>query len=222
MKLRRTSRAFVIAVTFHLLMAVLLWGMMRWETPEPPSQREERFGLRLDEGESPNEPLEASEAPPPSKRTKAPLRVPAIPQTDTTEKSDHPPAQSEKKPFTPAEEEQLPRSILHHYGEEFFELSAGEQHYIIDHLERIVKINNIVGTRLLHARLDHEIDPDDANVVEFTLHPDGTISDLRLEKNRVGALLDELTLQTIPLAQSRYPKPDQPTLIRIRVRIVLR
>ena len=58
--------------------------------------------------------------------------------------------------------------------------------------------------------------------MEFTLHPDGTISDLHLQKNRVGTFLDELTLQTITLAHSRYPKPEQPTRIRIRVYIVVR
>ncbi|DAB37601.1 MAG TPA: hypothetical protein CFH83_10250, partial [Sulfuricurvum kujiense] len=126
----------------------------------------------------------------------------------------------ELKRITEADRESLPYSVLHHYGNQFFELSAGEQHYIIDNLQKIRKINEVVGTRLLRDRSD--VDPMDNNVVEFILNPDGSISDLTLEKNRIGTALDELTLQTINLAHPKYPKPEQPTRVRIRVYIIVK
>jgi len=205
------------------------WRLFFWvavsdnDTEETrPAYKEKRFGVRIEE-ESLSERPDVSEHPPPSKQTKTPVSASASPQTDTAEKAEPFLAvQPEEKPFTTAEKDLLPRSVLYHYGEEFFELSAGEQRYIIDNFQRIRKINEVVGTRLLRDRPDDAIDPDDSNVVEFYLHPDGTISDFRLQKNRVGTFLDELTLQTIELAHSRYPKPQQKTLIRIRVYIVIK
>lgn len=116
----------------------------------------------------------------------------------------------------------LPRSILHHYGDEFFELSASEQHYLLDNLQKIRKINDLVGNRLLQGKPDEEIDTKENNIVEFYLHPDGSISDLTLSKERERSMLDELTLETIELAHTQYPKPKQTTLIRIRVWILVK
>jgi len=116
----------------------------------------------------------------------------------------------------------LPRSILHHYGDEFFELSASEQHYLLDNLQKIRKINDLVGNRLLQRKPDEESDTKENNNVEFYLHPDGSISDLTLSKEREDSVLDELTLETIELAHTQYPRPKQTTLIRIRVWILVK
>jgi outer membrane biosynthesis protein TonB len=116
----------------------------------------------------------------------------------------------------------LPRSIQHHYGDDFFALSAAQQHYLLTNLQKIRKINDIVGNRLLQSRPDEEIDTKENNIVEFYLHPDGSISGLSLSKEREDSLLDELTLETIELAHTQYPRPKQTTLIRIRVWIVVK
>lgn len=224
MRPNRSISALLVALAVHGALAAFFWAVVSDSDTEETKtvNKEKRFGVRLEE-ESLSERLDASEPPPPSKRTKTPVSASTSPQTDTAEKPEPLLAvQPEEKPFTPAERDLLPRSVLYHYGEEFFELSAGEQRYIIDNFQRIRKINEVVGTRLLRDRPDDAIDPDDSNVVEFNLHPDGTISDFRFQKNRVGTFLDELTLQTIELAHSRYPKPQQKTLIRIRVYIVVK
>lgn len=128
----------------------------------------------------------------------------------------------DRKKLTREDINLLPRSILHHYGDEFFELSAEAQHYLLNNLQKIRKINDIVGNRLLQSKSSEEIDTKENNTVEFYLHPDGSISGLTLYNEREGSLLDELTVETIELAHSQYPRPKQTTLIRIRVWIVVR
>lgn len=116
----------------------------------------------------------------------------------------------------------IPPFVQRHYGDEFFELSSGEQNYILTNLQKIRKINDIVGNRLLQNKPQDNLENRDNNYVEFILHPDGTISDLFLRNERSDSLLDELTLETIELAHSQYPKPEQNTLIRIRVWILMK
>lgn len=215
--------SFFLAFTLHLLLILPLWIAFP-QTQQILVPAPKRFHVLFGED------LVSEESLPSAEPATAPAQATALPTPTDSIRTGAPspqspteiPRSSESEPYTPNDRESLPRSVLHHYGEEFFDLSPGEQHYIIDNLQRIRKINEIVGTRLLRERPDAEVDPDDSNVVEFRLHPDGTISDFHLQKNRVGALLDELTLQTITLAHTRYPKPDQTTLIKIRVYIVIR
>lgn len=219
MKPNRPLFALLIALLIHVLLFGLFWGWFSFDTQdEKPFYKEKRFGLTLSEEAeetalaTPDSPVLA---PPKHSKVQKPQIVPA-PQKNIQSPS----PESELKPFSEADRDTLPPSVLHHYGEEFFTLPSGEQHFIIDNLQKIRKINEIVGTRLLRDRSD--IDPNDNNIVEFILNPDGTISDLTLEKNRIGTPLDELTLQTINLAYPKYPKPGQPTHIRIRVYIIVR
>lgn len=219
MKRNQSFWALLIALGVHAGLIVLVWSAIAPHPKEIPLQHEKRFGISL------NEELEVSdhtESVPPSDRfdqsSAQPIAHAPIPDTAPPKEAPLTPL----KQLTPADREELPASILHHYGDEFFNLSAGEQHYIIDNLQRIRKLNEIVGTRLLRERYYDDVDPSDNNVVEFTLRPDGTISDLHLEKNRIGTPLDELTLQTIDLAHPRYPKPAQETKIRIRVYILVK
>jgi len=213
--------ALFIALFVHALFLSLFLFLIyeQDQSDKTPLHREKQFGITLSEEDEMNDILASS---PPS-------QTELIQPTQLAPKSA--PIQPIKAPetipitqfqqITEADRDSLPFSVLHHYGDEFFALTAGEQHYIIDNLQKIRKINEIVGTRLLRERPD-DVDPMDNNVVEFTLNPDGSISDLRLEKNRIGTPLDELTLQTINLAHPKYPRPEQPTKIRIRVYIIVK
>lgn len=218
MKPNQSAWALLIALALHGLLLILIWSTARNPSQEIPIHHEKRFGILV------SEELELTE------ETASPSTFPAdMHQPDKQEAKKRPTARAnpqnqapviELKHLSEADRESLPFSVLHHYGEEFFNLSAGEQHFIIDNLQKIRKINEVVGTRLLRDRSD--VDPMDNNVVEFILNPDGSIRDLALEKNRIGTPLDELTLQTINLAHPKYPKPYQPTHIRIRVYIIVK
>jgi TonB family protein len=205
MEPNRSTLALLIALAFHTVLILFIWSTTRNPADEMRVENEKKFGILL------NDKVRETDPPYSEKRLNTPIfnrnfqkEAPAV----------------ELKPLTQADRNELPYSVLHHYGDQFFELSAGEQHYIIDNLQRIRKINEVVGTRLLRERSD--VDPMDNNVVEFILNPDGSISDLTLEKNRIGTALDELTLQTINLAHPKYPKPEQPTRVRIRVYIIVK
>ncbi|MBD3807065.1 energy transducer TonB [Sulfuricurvum sp.] len=215
--------AFSVAVGLHLAIAVALWMINRESLLEDRAIKEERLRITLKEF-SYEESLHPITTPSTTMVAKAKKRLAPPKQSPTETLSSIPPAlpPTPKRAFTPDDRDQLPFSVLHHYGEEFFSLSAGEQHYIVDNLQYIRKLNEIVGTRLLRERYHDDVDPLDNNLVEFTLHPDGTISDLHLEKNRIETPLDELTLQTITLTHPKYPKPTQETKIRIRVYIIVK
>lgn len=218
----QTHIALFLAIVLHVLIAMIVW--VGWDTSHHlkiDPTKEQRFGISLSETllDSPKS-LSSFEKMPLASNDLQPLRQTISNRQPSQNPLVEPvPTDLEKPAFTEADRERLPFSIIHHYGETFFSLSAGEQHYIIDNLQRIRKINEVVGTALLAERLD-DIDPLDSNIVTFILHPDGTISDLELDKNRIGTPLDELTVQTINLAHTRYPKPQQPTRIRIKVYIV--
>lgn len=210
--------ALVIAFVLHALVFGIFWITLGETPDEKLFYKEKRFGITLQEElELTHETLSAlkSDNTAPPKKT---AKKESLPSQNIDKKI----LKIEPKPITEAERDTLPFSVLHHYGDEFFTLSAGEQHYIIDNLQKIRKLNEIVGTRLLRERYHDDVDPLDNNVVEFILNPDGSISNLSLEKNRIGTALDELTLQTINLAHPKYPKPEQPTKVRIRVYIIVK
>lgn len=221
MKPNKLIPALFIALFVHaLLLSLFLFLILEQDKFEKkPLYKEKQFGITLSEEDTMSDllPSDTPSQPHISERTRlssqsTPIRPSKVPEPTPKMQLQH---------IGEADRDSLPFSVLHHYGDEFFALSAGEQHYIIDNLQKIRKINEIVGTRLLRERPD-DVDPMDNNVVEFTLNPDGSISDLRLEKNRIGTPLDELTLQTINLAHPKYPKPDQSTKIRIRVYIIIK
>lgn len=108
-------------------------------------------------------------------------------------------------------------SIQRLYGDKFSELSAGEQKYIIDNQEVMRRITQGVLDRYGHSRIPDTIRINDTNMIEFYLHPDGSISDLRFLKNSQLSILDDTTKETIELAYAKYPRPQQKTLIRYRV-----
>lgn len=103
------------------------------------------------------------------------------------------------------------------YGDKFSELSEGEQKYIIDNQEVMRRITQNVLDRYGHSRIPDNIRINDTNMVEFYLHPDGSISDMRLLKNSQLSILDDTTREVIELAYAKYPRPEQKTLIRYRV-----
>ena len=55
------------------------------------------------------------------------------------------------------------------------------------------------------------------SVVEFWLHPNGDISELRLLDSSGYRALDKNSIETIEIAYKDYPRPSQKTKIRIYV-----
>ncbi len=103
------------------------------------------------------------------------------------------------------------------YGDAFNELSAGEQKYILDNQEIMRRITQGVLDRYGRSRIPDTIRINDVNMIEFYLHPDGSISDIRFLTNSRLSILDDTTKEVIELSYAKYPRPQQKTLIRYRV-----
>lgn len=108
-------------------------------------------------------------------------------------------------------------SIQRLYGDKFNELSEGEQKYILDNQEIMRRITQGVLDRYGRSRIPDSIRVNDTNMIEFYLHPDGSISDIRFLKNSRLSILDDTTKEVIELSYAKYPRPQQKTLIRYRV-----
>ncbi|MBN2869587.1 MAG: hypothetical protein JXK04_01365 [Campylobacterales bacterium] len=112
---------------------------------------------------------------------------------------------------------QVTESIQRLYGDKFSELSEGEQKYILDNQEIMRRITQGVLDRYGRSRIPDSVRVNDTNMIEFYLHPDGSISDIRFLKNSRLSILDDTTKEVIELAYAKYPRPQQKTLIRYRV-----
>lgn len=212
--------SLLLALVIHSILAVLvLLSLYLLDShPKPTPMKDKRLELSLKEPRLPTQPSASNvQKTVPSSvpvSTTAPVHTVPITQTGVLP--------TPQTAFSKSDGPSLPSYIKRHYGDDFFELSRGQQEYILNNLQKIRQINDIVGNRLLQNKPQENLENRDNNYVEFILHPDGSISDMYLRNERSDSLLDELTLETIELAHSQYPKPQQKTLIRIRVWILIK
>jgi len=103
------------------------------------------------------------------------------------------------------------------YGEEFGKLTPGQQKYIIDNQEIMRRITQQVLNRVASVNLDRSLNVNRSNVIEFTLHPNGDMSDFRFLSKSGYFTLDDITRETIEYAYAKYPRPAEKTLIRYNV-----
>ncbi len=182
--------------------------------------------------------IPVNEAPEPKKE---PLR-PKAPVTETAETNvtQNPPKEHNKlysflsqevpteqksddaAPVSNKRESRINQDIKELYGDEFGELSEGEQKYILDNQEIMRRITQQVLNRVGSVNIPDNMRINRHNVVEFYLYPNGDISDIRFIERSGFYILDDTTKETIEYAYSRYPRPEQKTLIRYRVGYYLR
>lgn len=100
------------------------------------------------------------------------------------------------------------------YGEEFGSLDAEQRKFIKDNLSGIGRVTQ---RYLKYPQIAGKMGQQGDNIVEFYLHPNGDISDLKLLTPSGFRLLDENSMHTIRIAYKDYPYPSVKTKIRIRV-----
>ncbi|QOQ97919.1 energy transducer TonB [Helicobacter winghamensis] len=100
------------------------------------------------------------------------------------------------------------------YGIEFGSLSPNAQRFIKSNLDKIGKITQ---RYLRYPAIAGKVGQEGDNIVEFYLHPNGDITDLKLLHSSGYTLLDDNSLHTIKIAYKDYPCPIETTKIRIRV-----
>jgi len=107
------------------------------------------------------------------------------------------------------------RKIKRLYGKEFFSYTPKQKKFIEKNLDKIHEITQ----RVLWQRgypggmLSAKTGQEGENIVSFYLHPNGDISNLRLNKKIGYQLLDDNTLETIKTAYKDYPYPPETTKI---------
>lgn len=145
--------------------------------------------------------------------------------TKTDEKSslyallsqDHSDEEIQQKKQTRSLSKGVMQDIKELYGAEFGKLSPGQQRYILDNQEIMRRITQQVLNRVARVNLPSNLNVNAYNVIEFKLHPDGSMSDFRFIKKSGIFILDETTKETIEYAYGKYPRPSETTLIRYNV-----
>ena len=84
------------------------------------------------------------------------------------------------------------------------------------------RITQQVLNRVGRVNIPNDLRVNRINVIEFYLHPNGDMTDFRFLKKSGFYILDDTTKETIEYAYSKYPRPEQKTLIRYKVGYYLR
>ncbi len=79
------------------------------------------------------------------------------------------------------------------------------------------RITQQVLSRVARVNLPRDMNVNRTNVIEFYLHPNGDMTDFKFLKKSGYYVLDDTTKETIEYAYSRYPRPNEKTLIRYNV-----
>jgi len=105
----------------------------------------------------------------------------------------------------------LTKSYVKLYGQEYNSFTKVQKVFIQNKIRDIVEI-----TRKYYRfpRLAIKLRKNDFNIVEFTLHPNGDISGLRITKKGEYSFYDDSIIETIQIAYKDYPRPKEPTKIK--------
>ena len=105
------------------------------------------------------------------------------------------------------------RIIQQLYGKEFYSFTPTQQKFIKNHLSEIYRITQ--NTLYINGYPDIAVrtHQQGVNVVSFYLHPNGSISQLRLIKPMGYEALDDNTIAVIQIAYKDYPRPKTKTKI---------
>lgn len=119
-------------------------------------------------------------------------------------------------------EGRIPKDIREAYGDTFGKLSEGEQKYLLDNQEIMRRLTQAQLNDTGRTMIPNALRVNDDNIIEFYLHPDGSMTDFRYVHHSNFSLLDEVTKDTIESVYWKYPRPKQKTLIRYKFGYYLR
>lgn len=113
---------------------------------------------------------------------------------------------------------EITQSYIKLYGEKYFEFSKEQRRYLKQNLS---KIGEITQRYLTYPRISIRTKQQGVNVIEFYLHPNGDISEVRISDTSYYTALDQNTIETIKLAYQDYPRPQEKVKIKIYVKYIL-
>ena len=103
------------------------------------------------------------------------------------------------------------------YKDDFDRFTPDQKKFIKNNLSRIQGITQHYLTLRGYPYIAARLNQDGMNIVEFNLHPNGDISDLKVIKESGSEVLDENSLDTIKTAYKDYPRPKETTKIRFYI-----
>ena len=103
------------------------------------------------------------------------------------------------------------------YKDEFDHFSPNQKRFIRDNLNRIQAITQHYLTKRGYPPFAVHQHMQGVNVVEFYLHPNGDITDLKVISSSGFNVLDDNSLDTIRTAYKDYPRPKETTKIRFYI-----
>ncbi|MEA3490847.1 MAG: energy transducer TonB [Campylobacterota bacterium] len=109
------------------------------------------------------------------------------------------------------------RMIKQLYGSEFNSYGSQQKRFIENNLGIIHRITQMTLSRNGYPEVAARTGQQGVNIVSFYLHPNGKISNLRLERHMGYEALDQNTIQVIRLAYRDYPLPRKKTKIKFYV-----
>ena len=108
----------------------------------------------------------------------------------------------------------ITKSYINLYGEEYNSFTKVQKVYLQKNLKNIGKITQ---KYLRYPSIAVRTGQQGMNIVEFFLHPNGDISDLKLINSSGYNALDKNSIETIEIAYKDYPRPKSKTKIKIYV-----
>lgn len=114
----------------------------------------------------------------------------------------------------PGVDEVTRRDIEELYGAEFGDYGIAEQEFLVNNLR---DIGRITKKYLEYPPSAIRLGQEGLSAVEFYLHPNGDISELKIIVSSNYMLLDRNSERTIEIAYKDYPRPITKTKIRIFV-----
>ena len=107
------------------------------------------------------------------------------------------------------------QKLINLYGEDFDKFDKQTKLFLIKNIKDIGKITQRF---LSYPQLSAQAGQEGVNIIEFVLHPNGSIKDVMVSKSSGYFMLDDNTMDTVYEAYEDYPRPKKPTLIKIFVK----
>ncbi|MRI58828.1 MAG: siderophore-mediated iron transporter [Epsilonproteobacteria bacterium] len=112
----------------------------------------------------------------------------------------------------------LPPDLQKLYKDDYATFTKNQKRFIQDNLAKIAQITQKYLYLRGYPYVAIKTRQEGINAVEFILHPNGDITNLRLLSSSGYEALDKNSIETIKTAYKDYPRPKEPTKIRINVR----
>lgn len=110
--------------------------------------------------------------------------------------------------------DELTQSYIKLYGEEYNSFTKVQKVFLQNNLK---SIGAITQKYLRYPAISIRTRQSGMNIIEFILHPNGDITQPIITSSSGYEALDENTVKTIEIAYKDYPRPSEPTKIRIYV-----